>query len=413
MFTERMTSTDGILSPESTVTSLFARSGNFRTSFHHDLESCQSIWYNDKNYESASEALDKYIADFQRSQLTSKQFTGQLRLPRSPIDTPLVQPRFKNRDVLQESLTDKELDFLNLPVGSHRRNPNRLSLSTDDLLVLPCDGSMPVTHTSALLSQSMFANSSCSLPKHRTPFRMTTEYTTHKSQSKPQPTSSGIQPKPVRLVTRQRDLQCSSAEPKQSTLPLSTLTQSGRRLFSSEKAIIRGNMERGLQGRKQPESHVNVCTDASVSTGRDKPEDEGIFHRYPRWVTSQKSEMDFSGITSIPDLQYPAWLQECDPSIESGDTSEVPYPSVPSWLGELEESSQDKSINACGKQKGLSTFHQTISSEVLQGKQLAAQVNPSFLRERRLRFGEQLTLQRENQTESREKQPFRVNHLCQ
>lgn len=55
--------------------------------------------------------------------------------------------------VLREHLTERELDFLNLPVSSlhHSVNRDRLSMTTDELLAVPHDGSMPVTHTSAFL----------------------------------------------------------------------------------------------------------------------------------------------------------------------------------------------------------------------------------------------------------------------
>lgn len=32
----------------------------------------------------------------------------------------------------------------------------------------------------------------------------------------------------------------------------------------------------------------------------------------PHWFTSNKADLDCSGITSVPDLKYPAWLQGCD-----------------------------------------------------------------------------------------------------
>lgn len=86
----------GFLSPESTVTSLFASSGHLRSSQHP--ESPQTIWYKDKTYESASEALDAYIADFQKSQLTSGQSTGQLKIPKTPVTSRLSHSGFKNKD---------------------------------------------------------------------------------------------------------------------------------------------------------------------------------------------------------------------------------------------------------------------------------------------------------------------------
>lgn len=55
--------------------------------------------------------------------------------------------------VLREHLTDRELDFLRLPDTSrhHSVNQDRVSMTTDELLSIPYDGSMPVTHTSAFI----------------------------------------------------------------------------------------------------------------------------------------------------------------------------------------------------------------------------------------------------------------------
>ncbi|KAG9469483.1 hypothetical protein GDO78_020428, partial [Eleutherodactylus coqui] len=35
-----------------------------------------------------------------------------------------------------------------------------------------------------------------------------------------------------------------------------------------------------------------------------------LYKSYPRWLTSQKSELGVSGITSVPDVQYPVWLRD-------------------------------------------------------------------------------------------------------
>uniref|UniRef100_A0A673MM31 Lung adenoma susceptibility protein 2-like n=1 Tax=Sinocyclocheilus rhinocerous TaxID=307959 RepID=A0A673MM31_9TELE len=125
-------SEDGLMSPESSVTSLLATSGLLQSSLHP--EPVPSIKYRDKHYASASEALDAYITDFQRSLRGSDTTTGKLHA------------------VLKTSLTDEELIFLNIPVRN--RDSDRLSMATDDLLALPNDGSLPVTRTSALLSRS-------------------------------------------------------------------------------------------------------------------------------------------------------------------------------------------------------------------------------------------------------------------
>lgn len=141
-----------------------------------------------QNYDSASAALDAYIADYEGSHRNSKSLTGKLVLPLSPpsrlsrarvstlrnkdgrspqtsvclrnhlsilvsLNVPVLVCFFCLPTVLRERLTDRELDFLNLPVSSlhHRSNRDRLSMTTDELLSIPHDGSMPVTHTSAFI----------------------------------------------------------------------------------------------------------------------------------------------------------------------------------------------------------------------------------------------------------------------
>uniref|UniRef100_UPI0001E900DD lung adenoma susceptibility protein 2 isoform 9 n=1 Tax=Danio rerio TaxID=7955 RepID=UPI0001E900DD len=124
-------------SPESGVSSLLASSGRLHSFLHPQPE--HIITYRDKHYSSASAALDAYISDYQQS-LGSR--TLQLHThTRTRKDT----------DVLKSSLTDRELSVLNIPT---RRDSDRLSLTTDDLLDLPNDGSLPVTRTSALLTRS-------------------------------------------------------------------------------------------------------------------------------------------------------------------------------------------------------------------------------------------------------------------
>lgn len=124
-----------MLSPESGVSSLLASSGRLHSFLHPQPE--HIITYRDKHYSSASAALDAYISDYQQS-LGSR--TLQLH-----------KHTRKDTDVLKSSLTDRELSVLNIPT---RRDSDRLSLTTDDLLDLPNDGSLPVTRTSALLTRS-------------------------------------------------------------------------------------------------------------------------------------------------------------------------------------------------------------------------------------------------------------------
>nr|XP_055036623.1 lung adenoma susceptibility protein 2 [Misgurnus anguillicaudatus] len=272
-----MSSSDGVTSPESTVTSLFATSGHLQSSL--DPDPVPTITYRDKHYVSASEALDAYIADFQKTSTGKLKITKQISVP---------HPR--NRDVLKTSLTEGELNFLNIPVRN--RDSDRLSMTTDDLLALPIDGSLPVTRTSAFLSQSEI------LPEGRS-FNSSTWF-----QSRP----SGAQ-KRFMHPTPQR-------------APATGRSSASRKSLPVDDLLIGSSLHRGLNHR--PSHQKDPC-----HTPRS--------HHLPRWLTSQKSEMDFSGITSVPDLKYPGWLEQCEES-SAGSSRIAPPHRIPSWVDELEES---------------------------------------------------------------------------
>ncbi|XP_072517947.1 lung adenoma susceptibility protein 2 [Salminus brasiliensis] len=295
-----MGSVDVPLSPESTVTSLLASSGRLKSSLHP--EPVPTIKYKDRNYESATEALDAYIADFQRSLQVSEASVGRLELPRG-LATPLPRRSGRrNRDVLKESLTEKELDFLKLPVGPKHRDSDRLSMTTDDLLLLPSDGSLPVTRTSAFLSQSgryalgRSANSS------------------FWSRSRP----GGTPQTSLHHPAAQRNPHRARASGQERPLRVDDLLLSSSRVLSTK-------------------------TDPPGSLAS---------HHLPRWITSRKSEMDFSGVTSIPDLKYPLWLRECD--IPTGTSAGTSAPTVPRWVSELEKNADEGQQNPVNHKKGPS-----------------------------------------------------------
>ncbi len=180
--------------------------------------------------------------------------------------------------VLKTSLTDEELIFLNIPVRN--RDSDRLSMTTDDLLALPNDGSLPVTRTSALLSRSGGFPLGLSFDS-----------------------SSRSHSRPI-TVHKQRPVPAASRKP----LPVEDL----------------------LLTRLQ--SHRQAPPPNTPPANRTLPRDTPRCSHLPRWMTSQKSEMDFSGMTSVPELKYPAWLRQCEEPLP---------PRVPSWVGDLEESSGD------------------------------------------------------------------------
>lgn len=91
-----MGSVDGLLSPESSVTSLLASSGRLKSSLRP--EPVHTIKYKDRDYESASEALDAYIADFQQSLRTSEASVGQLELFKEAATPRRHHLGYRNRD---------------------------------------------------------------------------------------------------------------------------------------------------------------------------------------------------------------------------------------------------------------------------------------------------------------------------
>ncbi|KAM9450546.1 lung adenoma susceptibility protein 2 isoform 2-T2 [Clarias gariepinus] len=281
-----MASVDGVRSPESTVTSLLATSGRLKSSLHP--EPLHIIKYKDRHYESASDALDAYIADFQ----SSVSSVGQLELPKEQSTSSLLRSGYRNRDVLKESLTDQELNFLRLPTASKRRESDHISMTTDDLLLLPVDGSLPVTRTSAFLSrlESSRLENSANL---RSCSRSRLAGTPNKSLSS---------------------------------------TSASRTLYVDDL----------LMESLKPK-HAPLQFNSYMSTKRDK-QHPVTSHNLPRWMTSHKSEMEFSGVTSIPDLKYPAWLEETGTTVSTQN--------VPAWVNKLEGNAEE-SHEELNSQEGL------------------------------------------------------------
>uniref|UniRef100_A0A3Q2QPQ7 Lung adenoma susceptibility protein 2 n=1 Tax=Fundulus heteroclitus TaxID=8078 RepID=A0A3Q2QPQ7_FUNHE len=298
------------LSPESTVTSLLSSSGHLRSSLRPP-EHNTTFRYRDKNYDSASAALDAYIADFDRSCQKCRSLTGSLVLPRGQPSTPRKPSvgALRNRDVLRERLSDRELDFLNLPVSSlrHRLNRDRLSMTTDELLTIPYDGSMPVTHTSAIirgvLSRSGAPELFPSSTAHRAGDGLSSGHVPRQHFD--------LDPKPL----------------KQNLLP----TRSSR---------CRG---------KPKMDRFNAPADASSSAHR-----AADLH-LPRWLTSNKARMDCSEISSLPDLKYPAWVRRCEvgePELWDERGAAPPGAArvkAPSWVSDLE---RDEELKPAAPQVG-------------------------------------------------------------
>ncbi|XP_018603876.2 lung adenoma susceptibility protein 2 isoform X1 [Scleropages formosus] len=325
-------------SPESTVTLLLASSGRLKSSLFND--STKTIRYKDREYESATEALDAYIEDFQRSLGTTESTMGEIYLRKDASTSVLTQASYRNKDVLKEKLTDLELDYLNLPVGSPKRQSDCLSLTTDDLLVLPSDGSLPITHTSAFLTES-----------ENYPLG-------HRSYSRSYNSSSCLQQQSQNLLVS-----------KETVERRSHCKDQDRKDFYP------------LRDRAKKRLNLQTSFMSPLHSGQRKLTGANTSYQYPRWLTSGKSLMNFSGVTSIPSLTYPMWLKDFDMPADSNDyrttqkklqhTDTMGSPlKVPSWLAELEASYSELWKNSQwsqsgDKQKNLRTYceeadHQTL-----------------------------------------------------
>lgn len=306
------------LSPESTVTSLLSSSGYLRSSplpSQHDT----SFRYKDREYDSASAALDAYIKDFERSrQNRDSSLAGKLVLPQNLPSTPCRHRvgTLRNKDVLRERLTDRELDFLNLPVSPlhHRVNWDRHSMTTDELLSVPFDGSMPITHTTAFIQDLL------SWP----------------AASQPCPSST------CRLLHHH-------------SLPPTTSRSSRCR-------------DRPRAATFKPGAHIS-----SFKRSEQAPVSSSL--HLPHWFTSNKADLDCSGITSVPDLKYPAWLQGCDlsePPAQSDlwDDHDVlppgaPRTRAPSWVADLEkDEDSDQTPAEVGSQQALRDLRLQFAEQI-------------------------------------------------
>ncbi|XP_068609291.1 lung adenoma susceptibility protein 2 [Brachionichthys hirsutus] len=285
-------------SPESTVSGLLSSSGHLRSDLftrEHD----PTFRYRNQSYGSASAALDAYISDFQDAPRARKPFTESSVLLQSPPSSP-SRPRvsrIRNKDVLREHLTDEELDFLQLPVSSllHGSNHGRVSMTTDELLSIPCDGSMPVTHTSAFI-------------KGRS--------------SHPGSSSASVNPVWDRLGSSHATPRMSHQHPQSA------------RTYGRPRCRRRPRM--GLLKPEDGLSSDNCYRSADQTAGASS-----LLH-LPHWFTSNKPDMDCSGLSSVPDLTYPAWIQCCALSEAPPATDHAPRCRAPSWVAQLEDDDPDQ-----------------------------------------------------------------------
>ncbi|XP_062898699.1 lung adenoma susceptibility protein 2 isoform X1 [Mobula hypostoma] len=266
------------------LTSTAHRSG------HHSYGSRQfpgSVLYRGKTYQSASKALEAYIDSFEKKLTSPKEHANKLRLGSS---SKLFSTSAHNgREAFTQQHSFKDSDFPVRPLGRQMgTDPDLISLTTDDLLHLPADGSLPLTRSSVLKCLSKANQHWGSHPKRDSWY-------------------PSVKPFPEYSETRPRRKDDDFAQ------------------FSGRAGDGLSNWNARLKPfqlvcPKRGPSKGDECK-ASFIPGASSVEDCGLRDRrfntlsrqsYPRWLTSQKSELGVSGITSVPELRYPGWLQDCD-----------------------------------------------------------------------------------------------------
>lgn len=143
------------------------------------------------------------------------------------------------------------------------RDPDSISLATDDLLAFPADGSLPFDLLKSRHPRSAWNSRS-----------LTASFCPYQTSSLDAKSSFGLQ--------------------------------------EDGKAVDRQNPHKDFSRKKgqvsKPEGYDTVASKVS-SRPLSLEDNSSSTKNYPRWLTSQKSALSVSGISSIPDLHYPAWLK--------------------------------------------------------------------------------------------------------
>ncbi|XP_064294040.1 lung adenoma susceptibility protein 2 [Phalacrocorax carbo] len=255
-----------ICSPDSTISSLLRSYGTDSNNPCSD----GLIRYKDKLYSSASEALEAYIEDFDLSLTSSEISTGKICICQStPKQVKFSKHRAKKTHASDEFNQHTELGSLASPCRRQTEcDPDLISLATDDLLAFPADGSLPFVQ--------------------RSPFKSRHQSSEWNRWS---------------LKTSLCPYQTSSLD-----------TETCFRLQENGKAVAHQNPHKDFSRKKRSVYTSDRYTSVS-SKGSLRPlsfeEDFNTFpvKNYPRWLTSQKSDLSVSGISSIPNFHYPAWLK--------------------------------------------------------------------------------------------------------
>ncbi|XP_062984768.1 lung adenoma susceptibility protein 2 [Elgaria multicarinata webbii] len=279
-----------VYSPESTVSSLLENCSLNRNS--DSFNSHSPIHYKDKLYRSASQALEAYIEDFDLSLASPDIRPGKISISQcTPKDFRSSRDSFSHKYALRNL---KQHAILGSVAPHLRRKnahePDILSLTTDDLLAFPADGSVPFTRIAALRPATKNNNIA------RKSLTASTAYAHHWTSSFGNKEELNF-PENLAVSTSSKD--------------------SSRKVRTQHKFH---KYDSGLSAKEQVIEHENL---------------ESVLHKnYPRWLTSQKSDLGISEISSIPDFKYPIWLTSHNLLSDSSNESSTQAPAGESHPGD-------------------------------------------------------------------------------
>lgn len=270
-----------VYSPESTVSSLLANCSLNNNS--SSSNSCSSIQYKDKLYRSASQALDAYIEDFDQSYISKDIKPGKICIIESvPEDSRSTKDVLKHKSALEDIKQHGNRTHFRRKMAY---DPD-VSLTTDDLLRFPADGAVSFTHTAVLSPASQ---------RRKRNRKSMTEFA---SRVHHQSSSFG--------------------------------NEEEMNFHRNVSSVYRHPCRRDYLQHKY-HKYASGISDFSLKDRLTKKENfaSASHKNYPRWLTSHKSDLGVSGISSVPDFKYPIWLKSHDLLSNFADESFVHGDAVP------------------------------------------------------------------------------------
>lgn len=261
-----------VCSRESSVSSLLA-SCSLSGGNSSNLDG--SFQYKDKLYSSASQALQAYIDDFDLSRMYPGASTGKINIDNCSADV----PEFSN-NICKPNNGVQTFDHQK---GSSKKDRYRrstindidsISLTTDDLLKLPADGSFSFTYVGSGYRISK---------KSKKCTGRLSSSNTGKNQKFQEPSTAMSKDNLVTPV-----------------------------VYTNVKGKQCGRLKNPKLVSKTNKCIFEPSLSFSKKTSFKDSSEHNLEKNYPRWLTGQKSDLNVSGITSIPELKYPVWLHNQD-----------------------------------------------------------------------------------------------------